>query len=169
MKPERGQSKHFKTMMDDLWDLFAVCGFWLENKGKSDYIAVQMPLDGEIEIEFIGHLNYYKSSIRNRNVEFIRRTVATYGSQIYMGKKGEVIWHNRTAEKLVYIIEIIHEAEIGLRNQAQANTLFYMAVLRKWDLQKPVFQRLSKDITQLMGIIFYQEAKKGAREFEEAK
>jgi hypothetical protein len=64
----------------------------------------------------------------------------------------------------VDVICRLNDREMALRNQAQAEALLFIGVLQKYDLQRPLYQRLTKDITKWIGRLFYDLALKRARE-----
>lgn len=157
--------------MEDLWQQLKMCGYWLEGGDDDNHLAIQLPLGGALEIRFHPNNTVWKEfsfQVYGRWT-FIKDRVPRAGFNLRQ-EKGYTKWENNYELDDNYyhdfhnLIGRLHEAEIGLRNQAQADAAFYLCVLRRWDQQKPVFQRLTKDITQIMGTIFYDRAIERARE-----
>jgi hypothetical protein len=131
-----------------------------KDEGNNSDTVVRLPLGDTLEIwdEF----HYFSCRVK-KHLSIIshltHRTLWDDGS-------GYTTWVMSVADekKLVNIICRLNYTEIVLRNRIQMDALLFIGVLQKYDRQRPLYQRLTKDITKWIGRFFYELALKRARE-----
>jgi hypothetical protein len=144
--------------MEEMWNFLSAMGIWIEGDGVNN-ISVQLPLGDTLEIRNGTLIGSVKLCVKGR-FQFLRQ----FSPNVIPGDKGYVRWFTSVPWRMVDAISRLNDAEIPLRNQAQSDALLFIGVLQKHDLQRPLYQRLTKDITKWIGKLFYDLALKRARE-----
>jgi hypothetical protein len=146
-----------EKMMEEMWNFLSTMGIWLEGDGV-DNISVQLPLGDTLEIT--NGVDSLEFRVKGR-FQFLCELIPNLDVP---DNKGYTFWLRMHLLRNVDVICRLNDREMALRNQAQAEALLFIGVLQKYDLQRPLYQRLTKDITKWIGRLFYDLALKRARE-----
>lgn len=127
-------------------------------KDEGNNIIVQLPLGDTLKIW--EEYRYFSCRVKKHLgiiSDLTKRTLFDDGS-------GYTTWAMSDEWKLAKIVSFLNYTETALRNHAQEDALLFIGVLQKCDHQRPLYQRLTKDITRRIGRLFYELALKRARE-----
>lgn len=149
--------------LEAIRSLLVEARIWIEGDCLNS-IEVQLPLGDELKI--IGNsLSDYLVHFRLKGrFVFLSNYLPLTSNNI--DENGYTQWMSHTTSpfRLVDIISRLNDTEIGLRNQVQAQALVVMGALQKQDIQRPLFQRVTKNIVQWIGRLYYAAALERARE-----